>query len=241
MLIRTDARFHGLTRFSVYQGRWSCAFRDFEREIIPMCESEGMALAPWGVLGRGQFKSAEDYQREGRKMGAQDEKHRRVGEKLEQLAKKKNTLATSIALAYVMHKVPYVFPVVGGRKVEHVKSNIEALSLELSDEEINEIDDAEPFDVGFPLNFMFETPKQKYRTNMSSRHIWQLSCNTRLETVPKPRVSSHFIICCTLNINERFNSRLSLGKARSNLIYNLTQNPRSPRRHQNVVAARRIK
>ena len=154
-----------------------------------MCQSEGMALAPWGVLGRGQFKSSESYQQEGRKMGPQSQKHRRVGEKLDELAKKKNTLPTSIALAYVMHKVPYVFPVVGGRKVEHIKGNIEALSVELTNEEINEIDDAEPFDIGFPLSFAFETPKQKYRTDMTARHIWQLTCNTRLETVPKLRVS----------------------------------------------------
>ena len=161
-----------------------------------MCESEGIGLAPWGVLGRGQFRSAEDYSREGRKMGGQDEKHRRIGEKLDQLAKEKNTLPTSIALAYVMHKAPYVFPIVGGRKVEHIKANIDALSVELSDQEVNEIDDAEPFDVGFPMNFLFETPKQKYRNNMSSRDIWQLTCNTRLETVPKPRVSPHSILSC---------------------------------------------
>ncbi|KAF7621009.1 NADP-dependent oxidoreductase domain-containing protein [Aspergillus flavus] len=179
------ARANGLTPFSVYQGHWSCAFRDFERDILPMCESEGMGLAPWGVLGRGQFRSAEDFSREGRKMGPQDEKHRRLGEKLDQMAQQKNTKATSIAQAYVMHKAPYVFPVIGGRKVEHLKENIEALGLVLSEEEIREIDDAEPFDVGFPMNFLFETPTQSYRTNMTSKDIWQLSCNTRLETVPK--------------------------------------------------------
>ncbi|KAB8256209.1 Norsolorinic acid reductase A [Aspergillus pseudonomiae] len=179
------ARANGLTPFSVYQGHWSCAFRDFERDILPMCESEGMGIAPWGVLGRGQFRSAEDFSREGRKMGPQDEKHRRLGEKLEQMAQRKNTKATSIAQAYVMHKAPYVFPVIGGRKVEHLKDNIEALRLVLSEEEIHEIDDAEPFDVGFPMNFLFETPTQRYRVNMTSKDIWQLSCNTRLETVPK--------------------------------------------------------
>lgn len=47
------ARFHGLTQFAVYQGHWSAAFRDFERDIIPMVEAEGMALAPWGAIGRG--------------------------------------------------------------------------------------------------------------------------------------------------------------------------------------------
>lgn len=41
------ARQHGLTQFSVYQGHWSAAFRDMERDIIPMCEAEGMGLAPW--------------------------------------------------------------------------------------------------------------------------------------------------------------------------------------------------
>ncbi|KAK4175365.1 NADP-dependent oxidoreductase domain-containing protein [Triangularia setosa] len=181
------ARHHGLTRFSVYQGHWSCSFRDMEREIIPMCESEGLGIMPWGVLGRGQFRSSEEYTREGRKMGPQDEMHRRMTAKLSELAVRKNTLPTSIALAYVMHKVPYVFPVLGGRKVEHLKSNIEALGIELTAEEIHELENSEPFDPGYPLNFLFETPAQRYRLDMSARHIWQLTCNTRLETVPKPR------------------------------------------------------
>ena len=157
-----------------------------------MCQSEGLALAPWGVLGRGQFRSAAEFNNEAaRKIGGQDDKHRRIAETLDHLAKKKDTLPTSIALAYVMHKVPYVFPVIGGRKVKHIQSNIEALSVELSDEEIHQIDDCEAFDLGFPMNFLFETPTQHYRTDMTSRHIWQLTCNTRLETVPKPRVSMH--------------------------------------------------
>lgn len=186
-----DARHHGLTRFSVYQGHWSCSFRDMEREIIPMCESEGLGIMPWGVLGRGQFRSSEEYAREGRKMGPQDETHRRMTAKLSELAERKNTVPTSVALAYVMHKVPYVFPVLGGRKVEHLKSNIEALGIELTAEEIQEIDSSEPFDPGYPLNFLFEAPGQSYRLDMSARHIWQLTCNTRLETVPKPRVSGY--------------------------------------------------
>ncbi|KAK0902268.1 hypothetical protein LTR91_019080 [Friedmanniomyces endolithicus] len=45
------ARDHGLRPFIVYQGRWSAALRDFERDIIPMCEAEGMGIAPWGVFG----------------------------------------------------------------------------------------------------------------------------------------------------------------------------------------------
>lgn len=111
------ARFHGLTPFCVYQGHWSCAFRDFERDILPMVEAEGMGLAPWGALGRGQLKPSEEYNdpnREGRRMGPHNEKYARIADKLKALADKKGTIITSIALAYVMHKAPvsrsFLFP-----------------------------------------------------------------------------------------------------------------------------------
>lgn len=57
------ARDHALTQFSVYQGKWSAADRDFERDILPMCEAEGMAMAPWGALGGGFFKTDEEMEK----------------------------------------------------------------------------------------------------------------------------------------------------------------------------------
>ena len=47
------AREHGLRPFSIYQGRLSAAMRDMERDIIPMCKDEGMAIHPWGVMANG--------------------------------------------------------------------------------------------------------------------------------------------------------------------------------------------
>ncbi|KAL2038912.1 hypothetical protein N7G274_008252 [Stereocaulon virgatum] len=166
------ARQQGLTQFSVYQGWWSAANRDFERDIIPMCESEGMALAPWGSLGRGMFMTPEDFEKknEGR-TGEQPENVKKVAATLANIAKRRGTQITSIALAYVMHKSPYVFPIVGGRKIEHLKSNIEGLGIELSDGEIDEIEDAAPFDVGFPLSFLFEYGGQKYNSRMTTSDL----------------------------------------------------------------------
>ena len=118
-----------------------------------------MGLCPWGALGRGAFKSEEEFNaadREGRKMGPQTEEQRRIASKLDELAKKKGTQITSIALAYIMHKAPYVFPIVGIRKVEHLQGNIEALSVELTDEDVDDIEAAQPFDLGFPSNFLME-------------------------------------------------------------------------------------
>lgn len=185
------ARFHGLTQFSVYQGHWSCAMRDFERDILPMVEAEGMGLAPWGAIGRGWFKPREEYNNrasgDGRTMGEQPEKYVRIAGVLEDIAKRKGdgTLITSVALAYVMHKAPYVFPIVGGRKVSHLKGNIDALGVKLTAEEIDEIDGAEPFDVGFPMNFLFGYGGKTYKTGMGPKDIQLITTNTRIESVPK--------------------------------------------------------
>lgn len=54
------ARDLGKTPFSIYQGRWNVMKRDFERDIIPMAQSEGMALAPWDVLAAGKIRTDEE-------------------------------------------------------------------------------------------------------------------------------------------------------------------------------------
>ncbi|PNS18871.1 Versiconal hemiacetal acetate reductase [Sphaceloma murrayae] len=179
------ARDHGLRQFVVYQGKWNAAERDFERDILPMVEAEGMALAPWSALGGGKFKSEEQRKaQEGRQMGPASEKDVAISNKLEEIATKKGTLITSVALAYVMHKAPNVFPIVGGRKVEHLKGNIEALKLKLTDEEIEEIESTVPFDHGFPLNFLFMTSK---KPTFKTEDVVLVKSNARLETLPRPQ------------------------------------------------------
>ena len=57
-------------------------------------------------------------------------------------------LHSLVAIAYVMQKTPYVFPIIGGRKVEHLHANIAALDIALTDEHIKKIEAASPFDKG---------------------------------------------------------------------------------------------
>lgn len=155
------ARQNGLRQFVVYQGKWNAALRDFERDIIPMCKAEGMALLPYGTLGQGRFQTEAAFkQREKENLGRQgmpSSVERRVSLTMESLAIAKNTTLTGIALAYVMHKAPYVFPIVGGRKVEHIKSNVEALKINLSKEDITKIEESYRFDPGFPHTFLSGT------------------------------------------------------------------------------------
>ncbi|KAI2621271.1 norsolorinic acid reductase [Hypoxylon sp. NC1633] len=177
------ARNHGLRQFSVYQGRWSAATRDFERDIIPMAKSEGMALAPWGALGGGKFKTEEQRQNvaSGRSASVTDAEIK-VSQALEAVAMRKNTIITSVAQAYVTHRAPYVFPIVGGRSKEHLKANIEALTLSLDDEDIKEIESAVPFDLGFPGAFLFQGKVPDHQGK-----VWLLGMGGTTDYVPEPK------------------------------------------------------
>ncbi|OJK02969.1 hypothetical protein ASPACDRAFT_1853534 [Aspergillus aculeatus ATCC 16872] len=176
------ARNHGLRPFSVYQGRWNAALRDFEREILPMRRAEGMGIAPWGALGGGTFVSEAREKREGRAVEP-GENERQVSRVLEKLAQRKGTLLTSIALAYVTSKAPYVFPIVGGRTIDHLRGNIEALTLKLSEEEVREIEAALPFDLGFPMNFLYGGSSVVEHPGA----VWILRMGGELEHVPEPK------------------------------------------------------
>ena len=158
------ARDHGLRQFVVYQGMWNASMRDFERDIIPMCLSEGMGMCPYGVLNQGRFQTEEAYKereksKEGRNFIPLSEHDKKVSGALEKIAKEKgnDTQLFDVALAYVLQKAPYVFPIVGGRKVEHIKGNIASLGLALTDDDIEKVEDAYPFDHGFPHTFLSGT------------------------------------------------------------------------------------
>lgn len=165
----TYARAHGKTPFSVYQGRWNVMLRDFERDIIPMALHFGMALAPWDVLGSGKFQTAkalEERRKKGEGLramlgaGEQSPDEARISEALAKVAAEHGIESvTAIALAYVLQKVPNVFPIVGGRKVEHLQDNIQSLKIELTTEQVEYLESVRPLDVGFPHNMVGTDPK----------------------------------------------------------------------------------
>lgn len=157
---------HGKTPFVVYQGRWNVMERSFEREIIPMAREFGMALAPWDVLAAGRFRTDEDEQKrrdtgeKGRMISRPDwernETEVKMSKVLEVVAAEVGAVGnlTAVAIAYVMHKTPYVFPIIGGRKVEHLKANIQALDIRLTEKQIEYLESVVPFDPGFPSSMI---------------------------------------------------------------------------------------
>jgi len=177
------AKDHGMTPFSVYQGKWSVLDRVFERDIIPMARAEGLALAPWDVLGGGKIRTdAEETRRRetgenGRtifgRTWERTEEERKVCLALEQVGKEVGTESvTAVAIAYVLHKTPYVFPIIGGRKVEHLKQNIKALDISLSPEQIKRIDSANPIDLGFPYTVVGQSAETSPFAKMLGLHTY---------------------------------------------------------------------
>ena len=162
------AQSHGKTPFSIYQGKWNLLNRDFEREIIPMARHFGMALAPWDVMGGGRFqsrKAMEERKKNGEGLRTfvgspdQTDAEKKISEALSKVAEEHGIESvTAIAIAYVRSKAKKVFPLVGGRKIEHLKQNIEALSIKLTPEQIEYLESIVPFDVGFPTNFIGDDP-----------------------------------------------------------------------------------
>ncbi|PPQ86653.1 hypothetical protein CVT25_006837 [Psilocybe cyanescens] len=130
----------------------------------------GMALAPWNVLAAGKIRTDEEEERrrqtgeKGRTIFSpnweRNDQEKKVCKALEKVAAEAGAKSiTAVAIAYLMQKTTYVFPIVGGRKVEHLMSNIEALDISLSDEQIKYLESIIPFDPGFPSTFIGDGTK----------------------------------------------------------------------------------
>ncbi|KAJ7196969.1 Aldo/keto reductase [Mycena pura] len=164
------ARDHGKSPFVIYQGKWSLLERSFEREIIPMARAHGLALAPWDVLGSGKLRT--DAEEEARRASGEkgrvlfrpdwerSEDEVKMSRALEKVAGEVGTKSIqAVAIAYVMQKVPYCFPIIGGRKVEHLLANVEALDITLSKEHIAFLESVIPFSPGFPSTMIGDGSK----------------------------------------------------------------------------------
>ncbi|TFK39071.1 NADP-dependent oxidoreductase domain-containing protein [Crucibulum laeve] len=127
--------------------------------------SKRMALAPWGVLAGGKFRTdgEEEKRRQTGEQGRmvfdttweRNETEKKVSYALETVAGEVGAKhITSVAIAYLLHKATYVFPIIGGRKPEHLLANLEALEISLTKDQIKYLESVVPFDAGFPSSMI---------------------------------------------------------------------------------------
>ena len=135
---------HGWTRFVTMQNYVNLLYREEEREMLPLCESEGIGVIPWSPLARGRLtrdwdssSARSETDAFGRTLYATtEEADRQVVERVSEIATKRGVPRAQVALAWVLQKKPVTAPIVGATKLHHLNDAVEALSLKLTMDEI---------------------------------------------------------------------------------------------------------
>jgi len=135
---------NGWTRFVSMQNHYSLIYREEEREMLPLCLEEGIAVTPYSPLASGRLARdwAETTTRletdpiAKQKYDATAEADKMVVERVAQVAEKHDVPRAHIALAWLLQKEPVVAPVIGATKIAHLESAVESLSIQLTPEEI---------------------------------------------------------------------------------------------------------
>ena len=145
------ADLHGWTRFVSMQNHYNLLYREEEREMMPLCQAEGIGVLPWSPLARGRLArpwNAETTKRLetdqfGKKMYSQtEEADHKVVDSLEELAKQRSVAQAQLALAWMLAKPFVTSPIVGVSKPHHLDDAIAALDVQLTPEEVSEIERA---------------------------------------------------------------------------------------------------
>jgi 1-deoxyxylulose-5-phosphate synthase len=144
------ADLHGWTRFVSMQNHYNLLYREEEREMNPLCLSEGIGVIPWSPLARGRlarpWKSENTKRYETDQFGKgmysrTEEADRAVVERLNQLAEKRAVPPAQIALAWMLNKSAITSPIFGATKAHHIEDAVAALSLRLAPEEIASLEE----------------------------------------------------------------------------------------------------
>jgi aryl-alcohol dehydrogenase-like predicted oxidoreductase len=144
------AQLHGWTRFVSMQNHYNLLYREEEREMIPLCQSEGIGVIPWSPLARGrlarpwQTESTKRYETDqfGKILYSQtEETDRLVVDRLGRISEQRGASRVQVALAWMLSKPAITAPIVGATKPHHLSDAAVALSLRLTPEEIASLEE----------------------------------------------------------------------------------------------------
>ena len=138
-----------LTRFVSMQDHYNLLNREEEREMLPLCMSEGVGVIPWSPLARGRLTRDWDEttnRTESDEFGktlytASVESDRRIVESVSQIATERGVSRAQVALAWLLQKPVITAPIVGASKSKHLDDAVAAISLKLSEAEIARLEE----------------------------------------------------------------------------------------------------
>jgi aryl-alcohol dehydrogenase (NADP+) len=138
------ADLNGWTRFVSMQNHYNLLYREEEREMLPLCADQGIAVIPWSPLARGRLARPPREETErtqtdefGRSLyqGA-DEADRRIVDAVGTVAEKLGVPRAQVALAWVAANPAVTAPIVGATKPHHLTDAVAAVSLTLDEDDV---------------------------------------------------------------------------------------------------------
>jgi aryl-alcohol dehydrogenase-like predicted oxidoreductase len=142
---------NGWTRFVSMQNHYNLLYREEEREMMPLCLSEGIGVIPWSPLARGRLTrpwdkkdatkraAGDDF---GNKMYAHtEESDRLVVNRVNESAAARGIPPAQLALAWMLSKPFVTAPIIGATKPHHLTDAVAAVELKLSDAEIGKLEE----------------------------------------------------------------------------------------------------
>jgi len=139
------ARANGWTPFAAMQNHYNLVYREEEREMIPLCLDQGVAVVPWSPLARGLLAGTRDRggahhtTRSGKDPVADamyDAADFDVVDAVRAAAKQRDIPPAQFALAWLLAKPGVTAPIVGATKAQHVDDAVAAVDVRLSAEEV---------------------------------------------------------------------------------------------------------
>ena len=142
------ARQHGWTPFISMQDHYNLLYREEEREMLPLCVDAGIGVLPWSPLARGRL--TRDWNTETTRTrtdaygnalyAATEESDRRVVAAVAAVAAARGVPKAQVALAWVAQKAVITAPIVGASKPQHLDDATAALTLNLTPDEIAQLE-----------------------------------------------------------------------------------------------------
>lgn len=149
---QTIRRAHAVQPVTALQSEYSLWWRPLETEILPLLEELGIGLVPYSPLGRGfltgsidqstTFVSTDMRNNMPRFTTQARQANQVLIDLLAVIAKRKDATTAQIALAWLLKQKPWIVPIPGTTKLSRINENIGATEIELSDEDLREIEAA---------------------------------------------------------------------------------------------------
>jgi aryl-alcohol dehydrogenase-like predicted oxidoreductase len=141
---------HGWTRFVSMQPHYNLAYREDEREMLPLCQDQKIAVIPWSPLAKGRLARKPSKEHNETLRAQTDAIGKRlytdedltIAQRVNDVAEARGFPMAQIALAWMLSKPVITAPIIGATKPHHLDDAVAALSVQLTPDEIHHLEEA---------------------------------------------------------------------------------------------------